>query len=86
ARFTMALITAEGHSDIVEFLRIFKEHLRSIQQIAILQFPLKDELKFNVQTRCQLSAYELQSVFEYVGIYTEMAVPYNVLLILPLQV
>lgn len=47
---------------------------------------MQDELKVTVQTRCQLSGYELQSVFENVGIYTEMADPYNVLFILPLQV
>ena len=47
---------------------------------------MQDELKVTVQTRCQLSGYELQSVFEKVGIYTEMADPYNVLFILPLQV
>ncbi|MCD2336430.1 aminotransferase class I/II-fold pyridoxal phosphate-dependent enzyme [Bacillus cereus] len=86
ARFTMARIKEEGHSEIVEFLRRFKEQLRSIPQIAILEYPLQDELKVTVQTRCQLSGYELQSVFEKVGIYTEMADPYNVLFILPLQV
>ena len=86
ARFTMARIKEEGHSEIVEFLRKFKEQLRSIPQIAILEYPLQDELKVTVQTRCQLSGYELQSVFEKVGIYTEMADPYNVLFILPLQV
>ncbi|MFH4347429.1 hypothetical protein WAJ13_23525, partial [Acinetobacter baumannii] len=66
----MARIKEEGHSEIVEFLRRFKEQLRSIPQIAILEYPLQDELKVTVQTRCQLSGYELQSVFEKVGIYT----------------
>ncbi|MGH0949479.1 aminotransferase class I/II-fold pyridoxal phosphate-dependent enzyme [Bacillus mycoides] len=86
ARFAIAVIKEEGHDEIVEFLRRFKEGLRSIPQIAILQYPSQDELKVTVQTRCQLSGYELQSVFEKVGIYTEMADPYNVLFILPLQV
>ncbi|WP_454015361.1 aminotransferase class I/II-fold pyridoxal phosphate-dependent enzyme [Bacillus sp. Marseille-Q7846] len=85
ARFTIARIKEEGHDEIVKFLRGFKEELSSIPQIAILQYPLQDELKVTVQTRCQLSGYELQSVFEKVGIYTEMADPYNVLFILPLQ-
>lgn len=85
ARFIIARIKEEGHDEIVEFLREFKEELSSIPQIAILQYPLQDELKVTVQTRCQLSGYELQSVFEKVGIYTEMADPYNVLFILPLQ-
>ncbi|MES5952824.1 aminotransferase class I/II-fold pyridoxal phosphate-dependent enzyme [Bacillus fungorum] len=85
ARFTIARIKEEGHDKIIEFLREFKEELSSIPQIAILQYPLQDELKVTVQTRCRLSGYELQSVFEKVGIYTEMADPYNVLFILPLQ-
>ena len=75
ARFTIARIKEKGHDE-----------LSTIPQIAILQYPLQDELKVTVQTRCQLSGYELQSVFEKVGIYTEMADPYNVLFILPLQV
>ncbi|EEK81020.1 aminotransferase class I/II-fold pyridoxal phosphate-dependent enzyme [Bacillus cereus] len=86
ARFTIAGIKEKGHDEIAGFLREFKEALSSIPQIAILQYPLQDELKVTVQTRCQLSGYELQSVFEKVGIYTEMADPYNVLFILPLQV
>ncbi|MGQ0513410.1 aminotransferase class I/II-fold pyridoxal phosphate-dependent enzyme, partial [Bacillus sp. D-CC] len=86
ARFTIARIKEKGHDEIVEFLREFKEELSTIPQIAILQYPLQDELKVTVQTRCQLSGYELQSLFEKVGIYTEMADPYNVLFILPLQV
>ncbi|MEC2855836.1 aminotransferase class I/II-fold pyridoxal phosphate-dependent enzyme, partial [Bacillus cereus] len=44
ARFTMARIKEEGHSEIVEFLRRFKEQLRSIPQIAILEYPLQDEV------------------------------------------
>ncbi|MGN4427198.1 aminotransferase class I/II-fold pyridoxal phosphate-dependent enzyme [Bacillus cereus group sp. MYBK30-1] len=86
ARFTIAGIKEKGYDEIVEFLRRFKEGLHSIPQIATLQYPLQDELKVTVQTRCQLSGYELQSVFEKAGIYTEMADPYNVLFILPLQV
>jgi len=86
ARFTIGSIKEKGHNEIVEFLRRFKEGLSSIPQMTILQYSLQDELKVTVQTRCQLSGYELQSVFEKVGIYTEMADPYNVLFILPLQV
>ncbi|WP_242215100.1 aminotransferase class I/II-fold pyridoxal phosphate-dependent enzyme [Bacillus cereus group sp. BfR-BA-01383] len=85
ARFTLASIKEKGHDEIVEFFRRFKEELYSIPQIAILQYPLQDELKVTVQTRCQLSGYELQSLFEKAGIYTEMADPYNVLFILPMQ-
>lgn len=86
ARFALANRKEEGCHKIIEFMQRFRARLQSIPQLAVLQYPLQDELKVTVQTRCQLSGYELQSIFEKVGIYTEMADPYNVLFILPLQV
>ncbi|MBC6973706.1 aminotransferase class I/II-fold pyridoxal phosphate-dependent enzyme [Bacillus sp. Xin] len=86
ARFALANMKEKGCHEIVGFVRRFREELHSIPQISVLQYPLQDELKVTVQTRCELSGYELQSIFEKVGIYAEMADPYNVLLILPLQV
>lgn len=86
ARFTLANMKEKGCHKIVEFVRRFREELQGIPQIAVLQYPLQDELKVTVQTRCELSGYELQSIFEKIGIYAEMADPYNVLFILPLQV
>lgn len=86
ARFALAKIKEEGCHDIFRFLQRFRKELQCIPQITVLQYPLQDELKMTVQTRCQLSGYELQRIFEEAGIYAEMADPYNVLLILPLQV
>lgn len=86
ARFALAKIKEEGGYKVVDFLRKFREELQRIPQIKVLQYAKQDELKITVQTRCQLSGYELQGIFEETGIYTEMADPYNVLLILPLQV
>ena len=43
-----------------------------------------DPLKVTIQSRCGLSGFELQKRLEEVGIYTELADPYNVLFILPL--
>ncbi|AWC31073.1 aminotransferase class I/II-fold pyridoxal phosphate-dependent enzyme [Bacillus cytotoxicus] len=86
ARFALANMKEKGYHSIIEFINQFKEALHSIPQIKILQYPLQDELKVTVQSRCQLSGYELQSLFEQAGIYAEMADPYNVLFILPLQV
>ncbi|WP_459503761.1 aminotransferase class I/II-fold pyridoxal phosphate-dependent enzyme [Bacillus sp. C1] len=86
ARFALANMKEKGCHKIVEFLKKFRNELQRIPQISVLEYPLQDELKITVQTRCELSGYELQSVFENIGVYAEMADPYNVLLILPLQV
>lgn len=86
ARFALANMKEKGCHEIVGFVRRFREELQRIPQIAVLQYPLQDELKVTVQTRCELSGYELQSIFEKIGMYAEMADPYNVLFILPLQV
>ncbi|KFN01782.1 aminotransferase class I/II-fold pyridoxal phosphate-dependent enzyme [Bacillus clarus] len=86
ARFAIAKMKKNGYHQVIGFLRQFKEGLRSIPQIVVLEYPLQDELKITVQTCCQLSGYELQSIFEKAGIYAEMADPYNVLFILPLHV
>jgi arginine/lysine/ornithine decarboxylase len=64
----------------------FKKELSMIQGIMVLEYPetVGDILKITIQTRSKLSGFELQKRFEEIGIYTEMADPYNVLLILPL--
>ena len=86
ARFTLAKIKEEGCKEISTFTQQFRKALNRIPQFAVLDYPIQDALKVTVQTRCKLSGYELQRVFEEIGIYVEMADPYNVLLILPLQV
>ncbi|PGZ94433.1 arginine decarboxylase [Bacillus pseudomycoides] len=86
ARFALAKIKEEGCKEIVAFTKQFREALNRIPQLAVLDYPIQDALKVTVQTCCKLSGYELQRVFEEIGIYVEMADPYNVLLILPLQV
>ncbi|MEI4804290.1 aminotransferase class I/II-fold pyridoxal phosphate-dependent enzyme [Bacillus sp. NPDC077411] len=86
ARFVLAKIREEGGKEIAAFTQRFREKLNRIPQLAVLDYPIQDALKVTVQTRCKLSGYELQRLFEEIGIYVEMADPYNVLLILPLQV
>ncbi|MDP7980100.1 aminotransferase class I/II-fold pyridoxal phosphate-dependent enzyme [Bacillus sp. WLY-B-L8] len=86
ARFVLAKIKEEGCKEIAAFTQRFRQALKRIPQLAVLDYPIQDALKVTVQTRCELSGYELQRVFEEIGIYVEMADPYNVLLILPLQV
>ncbi|MGG0240970.1 aminotransferase class I/II-fold pyridoxal phosphate-dependent enzyme [Bacillus rhizoplanae] len=86
ARFALAKIKEEGCKEIATFTQQIRTALNRIPQFAVLDYPIQDELKVTVQTRCKLSGYELQRVFEENGMYVEMADPYNVLLILPLQV
>jgi arginine/lysine/ornithine decarboxylase len=64
----------------------FKEALAHIEAIKVLTFPegLGDTLKITIQSKCGLSGFELQKRLEDYGIYTELADPYNVLLICPL--
>jgi arginine/lysine/ornithine decarboxylase len=64
----------------------FKKELSTIQSIKVLEYPEShgDTLKVTIQSRSKLSGFELQKRFEEKGIYTELADPYNVLLILPL--
>ncbi len=64
----------------------FKKELSTIQCIKVLEYPNSygDTLKVTLQSRSKLSGFELQKRFEEKGIYTELADPYNVLLVLPL--
>jgi arginine/lysine/ornithine decarboxylase len=64
----------------------FKKELSTIQCIKVLEYPDShgDTLKVTIQSRSRLTGFELQKGFEERGIYTELADPSNVLLILPL--
>jgi arginine/lysine/ornithine decarboxylase len=81
---------ATYHRNDLEYLKQeilnFKKELSAIQSIKVLEYPNLpgDPLKVTIQSRSKLSGFELQKRFEEKGIYTELADPYNVLLILPL--
>lgn len=64
----------------------FKSELADIPSVKVLEYSKNqgDPLKITIQSACGLSGYEIQSKLETAGIYTELADPYNVLLILPL--
>lgn len=86
ARFSLAFWKESGTEELQLFIKQFRESLESIKQVKVLSHINQDPLKVTIQTRCHLSGYELQGLFEQRGIYTELADPYNVLLILPLYI
>ncbi|UQD50649.1 arginine decarboxylase [Bacillus methanolicus] len=62
------------------------DKLRNIDKIKVLSYQEgdSDPLKITIQTNCSLNGFELQKRFEEQGVYSELADPYNVLLVLPL--
>ncbi|MFP7300286.1 aminotransferase class I/II-fold pyridoxal phosphate-dependent enzyme [Neobacillus niacini] len=64
----------------------FKKELAAIPSIKVLEYPdlLGDTLKVTIQSCSKLSGFELQKKLETLGIFTELADPYNVLMIFPL--
>ncbi|WHY92018.1 aminotransferase class I/II-fold pyridoxal phosphate-dependent enzyme [Neobacillus cucumis] len=75
--------------DVLYFLKErnrFKQLLKEISGIKVLTYPnhLGDPLKITIQSTSHLSGFDLQSILEEQGIFTELADPHNVLLILPL--
>ncbi len=86
ARHYIATYEQNDLSFLLNEIQHFKEELANTKAIKVLDFPSNqgDILKVTIQTRCELSGFELQQRFEELGIYTELADPYNVLFILPL--
>ncbi|WP_040206599.1 aminotransferase class I/II-fold pyridoxal phosphate-dependent enzyme [Neobacillus jeddahensis] len=86
ARNYAATYEQKDLSFLLSEINDFKESLLEIPAIKVLDFPncQGDHLKVTIQSRCELSGFELQQRFEEMGIYTELADPFNVLFILPL--
>ncbi|KEF36393.1 arginine/lysine/ornithine decarboxylase [Schinkia azotoformans MEV2011] len=88
ARYYLAHITESEKVNIVYSINSFREQLATIEQLKVIPTNTKDNtcdpLKVIIQTRCSHSGYELQKEFEKQGIFTELADPWNVLLVLPL--
>ncbi|WP_461201925.1 aminotransferase class I/II-fold pyridoxal phosphate-dependent enzyme [Anoxybacillus sp. TBDG-1] len=88
ARAYVARQTRETIDEIISEIQLFKQELRTIEAIHVAEsrHPLirTDLLKITLQTRSAHSGYELQRLLEINGIFTEMADPYNVLLVYPL--
>ncbi|MCM3570828.1 aminotransferase class I/II-fold pyridoxal phosphate-dependent enzyme [Neobacillus mesonae] len=72
---------------LLERIKSFKNQLMNIPAIKVLEYPEVQEgdfLKITIQSRCSLNGFELQKELEASTIYTELADPNNILLVLPL--
>jgi len=85
ARSYIGTYSKEDHQYLYEQISAFKEKLKQIDKVKVMEYDEGgDLLKITLQTVSQYNGFELQSAFEREGIYTELADPYNVLLVLPL--
>jgi arginine/lysine/ornithine decarboxylase len=86
ARKYLATYTQQDLDALQKSIKHFKAELENIPGIKVLSYPNQqgDLLKVTIQTRCNLSGFELQMRLEEEAVYTELADPYNVLLVLPL--
>ena len=85
ARSYMATYSDEDHAYLFSQIQSFKNELRKLDRITVLNDNGNgDLLKVTIQSANELNGFQMQTLFEEKGIYTEMADPYNVLLVLPL--
>lgn len=86
ARNYLASYSQTDLTYLVSEINRFKARLAEIPAIKIMDYQAQtgDFLKITIQSRCGLSGFELQKKLEALSVYTELADPYNVLLILPL--
>jgi arginine/lysine/ornithine decarboxylase len=88
ARNYLASLSPEDINQISKQINYFKEILKEIQCITVAEstdpIVATDLLKITIQTRSTLSGYQLQSLLEQEGIFTELADPFNVLFVYPL--
>jgi arginine/lysine/ornithine decarboxylase len=85
ARSYIATYSDEDHAYLFSQIQTFRNELGKLDKITILNDSSKgDLLKVTIQSASELSGFQMQALFEKKGIYTEMADPYNVLLVLPL--
>ncbi|MDR6120802.1 arginine/lysine/ornithine decarboxylase [Bacillus sp. SLBN-46] len=86
ARKYLATYTQQDLDALQKSIKHFKAELADIPEIKVLAYPNHqgDLLKVTIQTRSNISGFELQKRLEEEAVYTELADPYNVLLVLPL--
>ncbi|MGO4890214.1 aminotransferase class I/II-fold pyridoxal phosphate-dependent enzyme [Anaerobacillus sp. MEB173] len=88
ARYYLAQLSKQDVNMIINEINFFRNQLERIPQISVVQAVkgsyILDPLKITIQSQCSLSGFELQKLLNGVGIYTELADPYNVLFVMPL--
>ena len=84
ARSYLGTYSSEDHSFLFERIQHFKGKLKELKGIQVLDYDGEgDLLKVTLQTRNALNGFQMQEAFEKEGIFTELADPANVLLVLP---
>ncbi|WP_449538306.1 aminotransferase class I/II-fold pyridoxal phosphate-dependent enzyme [Ferdinandcohnia sp. Marseille-Q9671] len=89
ARHYLASVKKKGSTEIRKKIEQFIQKLKTIQQLKVVTSRNPnletDLLKVTIQSQCEANGFQLQSLFEQEGLYTELADPNNVLLVLPLS-
>jgi arginine/lysine/ornithine decarboxylase len=83
ARCYLAAYSRNDLEYLLKEINQFKAELTKIKGIKVLNYA-GDPLKVTIQSTCELSGFALQKKIEELGVYTELADPYNVLFVLPL--
>ncbi|MCQ6281846.1 aminotransferase class I/II-fold pyridoxal phosphate-dependent enzyme [Bacillus sp. EB600] len=85
ARYYLATYESSDIALLEKEIQSFKEGLADIPSIRVLPYSgTGDLLKVTIQSTCGHSGLSLQKRLEAVGIFTELADPYNILFVLPL--
>lgn len=87
ARAYLASYTEKDQQFLINKITQFKQKLAANNEIELLEPSAefkKDPLKITIQSKRGISGFELQSLLEEKGIYTELADARNVLFVLPL--
>ncbi len=84
ARSYLGTYSAEDHSFLLEKMHKFKGKLKELKGVKPLEYDGEgDLLKLTLQTANVFNGFQMQAAFEKEGIFTELADPNNVLLVLP---
>jgi arginine/lysine/ornithine decarboxylase len=86
ARNYLATFTEKDADSLQSKVTDFRNELQQLKEIRVLTYKerIGDPLKITIQSATGLSGYDLQKLFESKGIFSEMADPYNVVLVFPL--
>lgn len=86
ARSYIGTYSADDHAHLHEEITRFIEKLIKNDKMKVLPYSTQkgDPLKITLQSQTELTGFQMQEAFEKEGIFTELADPYNVLLVLPL--